>query len=373
MKIGKSVRMFIRERLAQRLRRGPLPEVLAAQTRAGLGPIAPFRADLPAFGGLFIRYDYRLGCATPSSVNLGDYIQSDAMEQAVRHVAEDCNWGVIRFRPWLRSELSWYDREPAICVMQGWFEDATLNFLGNRAVLPVWVGTHFSGAIRPYLEWLLTLDREAFRDQTFGCRDRSTLRWCREQRLPAYFSRCLTLTFPRRTKAPAPREGNGVFVVGPRAWRDAVLPALPRALRDGATIVDHWEGLAPSRCPADAQRDLASARALLARYRDEARLVVTSRIHCAQPCTAMGIPTVLINPGYDECDRFSTLDGILPIWTLRDLRDGRVDFSPAAPDIEPLKRDLLENLRLSILAARGEGVDADALGEIRARIADFHA
>ncbi len=71
MKIGKSVRMFIRERLAQRLRRGPLPEVLAAQTRAGLGPIAPFRADLPAFGGLFIRYDYRLGCATPSSGTWG--------------------------------------------------------------------------------------------------------------------------------------------------------------------------------------------------------------------------------------------------------------------------------------------------------------
>lgn len=68
-----------------------------------------------------------------------------------------------------------------------------------------------------------------------------------------------------------------------------------------------------------------------------------------------------------------TRAGLGPIAPFRDLRDGRVDFSPAAPDIEPLKRDLLENLRLSILAARGEGVDADALGEIRARIADFHA
>ena len=143
------------------------------------------------FKDLYIRYAYRMNTAW--DVNLGDYIQSEATARAI-----EAAMGPVRFRPWVRSELSWYEGEPALCVMQGWFEHNTLNFLPNQSILPVWVGTHLAPHTRGQLAELLRLDRDAFVDQEIGCRDLSTLAWCREQGLSDYFSRCLTLTLPRR-------------------------------------------------------------------------------------------------------------------------------------------------------------------------------
>lgn len=361
----KGLRRFFERRQGKILRRVPYTALFAAQARAAQGPLSPCRPDLRAFGKHFIRYDYRLACVTPSPVNLGDFIQSDATEQAIRKVIEGAT-----FQPWVRSELTWYDREPAICVMQGWYENETLGFLPNRRVLPVWIGTHFSRETRESLACLLSFNRDAFRDWVFGCRDLSTLRWCREHGLEAYLSRCLTLTLPRAEQAT---RGKSVFLVGPSAWREAVFAHLPAELREDVVQTDHYEGFPRSLIPADAQHDLRLAREWLTRYRDEARLVITNRIHCAQPCVAMGTPTVLIAPQYDEEERLSTIRGILPIWTMRDWVAGRVQLPSRAPDIEPLKRDLLENLRLSILAACGESVDGQALSACRARIAEFKA
>ena len=42
------------------------------------------------------------------------------------------------------------------------------------------------------------------------------------------------------------------------------------------------------------QRYYEATSELLERYRNEARLVITRALHCAAPCTAMGIPAVLI-------------------------------------------------------------------------------
>lgn len=47
--------------------------------------------------------------------------------------------------------------------------------------------------------------------------------------------------------------------------------------------------------------------------------------------------------------RFSALKGIIPIYSVEDLKQGKVDFSPKAPDMEALKEAMLENTRLSIL------------------------
>ena len=313
------------------------------------------------FKDLYIRYAYRMNTAW--DVNLGDYIQSEATARAI-----EAAMGPVRFRPWVRSELSWYEGEPALCVMQGWFEHNTLNFLPNQSILPVWVGTHLAPHTRGQLAELLRLDRDAFVDQEIGCRDLSTLAWCREQGLSAYFSRCLTLTLPRRQNAVAKGAGK-VFVVGARDWRERVRQALPEDLRGRAVFMDQYA--ARTLSPAEAAAQDAQAKALLARYAQEAELVVTSRLHCAQPCLAMGIPVVFIDPAMDVVDRFSALRGLIKVWSLQDLDEGRVGFDPVCPDFEALKRDLIENLRLTLLRALGREVDGAALQACRERIAAF--
>lgn len=54
------------------------------------------------FKDLYIRYAYRMNTAW--DVNLGDYIQSEATARAI-----EAAMGPVRFRPWVRSELSWYE------------------------------------------------------------------------------------------------------------------------------------------------------------------------------------------------------------------------------------------------------------------------
>ncbi|WP_348518297.1 hypothetical protein [Campylobacter sp. CCS1377] len=52
-------------------------------------------------------------------------------------------------------------------------------------------------------------------------------------------------------------------------------------------------------------------KALLKRYENEAKLVIAIALHCASPCTAMGIPVVLLADNYNEQKtRFGALKGI---------------------------------------------------------------
>jgi hypothetical protein len=51
---------------------------------------------------------------------------------------------------------------------------------------------------------------------------------------------------------------------------------------------------------------LSYARELLRRY-GSAKLVITSRLHCALPCLALGTPVVLLRPGVEQDPRFHGL------------------------------------------------------------------
>lgn len=338
------------------------PEMLAdalSGLHAQRQPIFPSVHELKNFGNRFIRYDYRPFYGWGG--NLGDWIQSEATEYAIRKIMEGESPEFIR---WQRSELSWYRGAPVICVMQGWFDNETLDFLPNSNVLPVWIGTHFTNQIRRRLEWGLRFKQTMFSGQEIGCRDLSTYKWCQKHNIKAYFSRCLTLTFPRRDASP--RSGK-VFCVNCPDW---LIKCLPPALRKEAELIDQ-RGCNFGYTLMDERRYEQAARLMLERFKNEARLIITTALHCAQPCLAMGIPVVFVDPGYNEADRFSSMRGIIPIWTRTDALEGKINFDPVAPDIEPLKQDILENLRLSLLRALGRKVDSGRLSIIRERIHAF--
>lgn len=125
--------------------------------------------------------------------------------------------------------------------------------------------------------------------------------------------------------------------------------------------------------PLTSQTFFNAANALLARYKNEAKLIITSALHCAAPCTAMGIPVILCRQNDEQLTRFSALDSILPLYTLDDFKKNRVHFNPNVPNIEPLKIAMLENLRLSAQKERGENVNLAKLLEYRAFIQNFKA
>lgn len=247
--------------------------------------------------------------------------------------------------------------------MQGWFAHS-FHFLPNNQTLPIFVGTHFTDSIRIFLENIIVYYPWYFSNKSIGCRDLNTLMYCKSLGLNAYFSRCLTLTLPRRTQEEA-KQATKVFLVG---IPNEMLKFIPNDLLNDALQVHQQLVFINDLVYENIEKVTLN---LLETYKTQAKLIITCALHCASPAIAMGIPVVLIARSEENLQRFSALNGIVPIYTLEDLEKGRVDFAPKPLDIESLKQDMLENLRLSIKEAMGESVDKEALQTIRQRIADF--
>ena len=77
---------------------------------------------------------------------------------------------------------------------------------------------------------------------------------------------------------------------------------------------------------------------LVAELKENARLVITCRLHMSLPCIAMGIPVVLAHKcdsgQVEEC-RFAGLDKIIRVYKPSEYAS--IDWNPEAPDIEWLK------------------------------------
>ncbi len=170
------------------------------------------------------------------------------------------------------------------------------------------------------------------------------------------------MTLPRRETNV---EANKVFLVGIPKGDLQYIPHSKNAIQINQQQIEHQN--------LNFEYFESQAQNLLETYKREAKLIITCALHCAAPCVAMGIPVVLIARNEENKQRFSAVSGILRIWTLEELRAGLIDFNPAPLEIESLKKDMLENLRLSIQKEMGEEVEEEQLLQIRARIEEFKA
>ena len=295
-------------------------------------------------------------------VNLGDYIQT----LATRNVLSDLNSN-CKFSYWDRDCLSFFKppekKQLLVCIMQGWFSHS-LNFLPNQHIKPVWVGTHFDKYTQNFLKELVCVKR-VNPELEIGCRDLYTQKFCQTIGVKSYFSRCLTLTFPQRQNINA---ADKVYLVDIPERYKQYLPK--KILDEGIQIEQKWV----NRSNQFWKDSLNEAELLLNKYKTDAKLVITTALHCAAPCVAMGIPTILISDNEQENERrFSALRGILPFNTIKDLADGSVNFEPEPVEIEPLKMAIKENLKLSIRKELGNYISEQELKDIRSYIAEYNS
>ena len=244
-------------------------------------------------------------------INVGDYVQSMAARQFLPRVD----------RYLCREELHEYAGPPTKVIMNGHFMRYPANWPPSRDIIPLFTSFHIN--IRR-AEGMLTDKGVAYlkTHEPIGCRDLSTLQLLQDKGIESYFSSCLTLTlgnsfrhqsdediffvdvlfryptwrsvfgsFNRLQKAIESRE---IFLLGKR---EKLLDTLfSTDVVEAAERVTHV--YSAQTLPTEDSR-FEMAERLLKRY-EKAKLVVTSRIHCALPCLAMGTPVIFVNGGFRQ-------------------------------------------------------------------------
>ncbi len=283
--------------------------------------------------------------------NLGDNIQMIAMDRILTeelHIPEE-QIVQIDFH-----DLVTYDGEyvtvPINLFFFGCGNSSRTWFPASPKIIPVFTGVHFASRI-------LTPEQVQYliRFSPIGCRDYHTLETMRSYRIPAYLGGCVTATLPKRSR---PAVGGKTFLVDlPKGTHHgkSLLDCIPPQYLQNAEVVSHEFEAYPS--DEIFTENHSRAKELLERYKNEAGLVVTSKLHCAIPCLAMGIPVVL---AVDELSsRFAWVESLLPIYLPEDFES--IDWNLRAPDYEEIKRRMISVISGRLKSAHDTSSDMTAL------------
>jgi hypothetical protein len=250
--------------------------------------------------------------------NLGDEIQTIA---------------ACRFLPRIDA---WVDRErldefssrtPHKIILNGWFLHRPEHWPPSGDLHPLITSFHLTREVHPgYNERMLPPSATVLapvgieylrRFEPIGARDLDTLERLEAVGLDAYFSGCLTLTL--RPPGSVSR-GSQVYAVD---VADDIVVCLTRRHDEPITRLTH------------ADAELAGhdrferAEALLGRYAS-AKAVVTSGLHCALPCLALGTPVLFVEAAPDAY-RFSGLRDLLHRASAAEILAGKCDFDISDP------------------------------------------
>ena len=218
--------------------------------------------------------------------NIGDDIQS---------------YSAKRFLPKIdyyveREELDLFvpsKKEKVITIMNGWFLHSKINAIPSPYIYPVFISSHFSsydskGISTEYINDYLY--EQLHKYEPTGCRDHQSMKLLSKVGLQSYFSGCMTLTI---NKFKDIKKENYICMVDIDKRAEEYLEenfkeekfikkthTLNRKKNEKLSWDERFENV----------------EKLLKTYQ-KAKLVVTSRLHCALPCLALGTPVLLL---YDE-------------------------------------------------------------------------
>lgn len=260
-------------------------------------------------------------------INLGDPIQSYAVKLLYREMGikeED----II---PVPRYDLTNYDGEECVCVINtcSTYEELAYDshFMPpSNKIHAVPISIHLHRDLpKDELDFYKTCG-------SVGCRDTYTMEYLQNLGIDAYLSGCLTITFPRRTREEESKADKVYLINVPEGFKQLIPEEIRRDAIELSNIqrfdICHDSNRMTEEEADEFHRQGEERVKLL---RDTAKLVITSRLHIATPCLAMGIPVILTN----HDDRFGFIDRFVPSYTKEHYDE--IDWNPKPVDIEAEK------------------------------------
>lgn len=272
------------------------------------------------------------------SVNLGDFIQSEAVHHALISLGIEKN--SINYVD--RDSLNQYDGETLHLIMNGVFFPG--NFPLSAAIKPIFFGMSF------HPDNLLPSEtKEDFENKAsyltansiIGCRDEATAEQLGHLGFSTFVSGCLSQSLEQ---SGIERENLRTIVCG--IHDEALLNQFREKDPQIVIFPDQRRTVMEYPLSEESRTDCRKAAgALIDFYRYHAGRVVTSLLHCAGPCAAMGIPTIVVRADPENI-RFSTISKQLPVLNYDEalllLDSNKVIESFAILDIREHQLDLLE-------------------------------
>ena len=220
--------------------------------------------------------------------NIGDDIQTYA---AARHLPK-IDYYIDREN--LDSFVS-DKKEKVSVIMSHWFLHTKTNFPPSPYINPLFISSHFTDNLEDKCpRYLKGFGAEYLKKYApLGLRDNLVKEYLDEQGIKTYFSGCMTLTLKLDEKNI--KKTNKICAVD---IPEELLEKLTNSYGKNIKKITHKVNLEKNRKLSFEQR-MNNVKKLLKEYQ-ESKCVITTRLHCALPCLAIGTPVLLI---YDEQDK----------------------------------------------------------------------
>ncbi len=255
--------------------------------------------------------------------NVGDFVQTLAIDLIYKEMGIGREDTIdIPFQ-----DIASYKGEKVVLPLNGYFyyNREYPSFPASDDIVPVFLGLYTTSS--KYLK------NTAFwkKSGVIGCRDEATYNAVKKYGYDAYLTGCMTVLFPKREHTPT----NGkVFIVDAHPSIDEYIPD---KIKKNAEYVSHEITVNDAESVEVLTKECeAATRKIYERYYNEASLVITSRLHCASPCMAMGIPVILVRDSFDE--RYGWIDRYLHLYTPDEF--DKIDWNPQPIDIENTKKEI---------------------------------
>ena len=286
--------------------------------------------------------------------NIGDYIQSLAAQQFFSNEIHN----YIN-----REELNNYYGEKIKLIMNGWFMHEPNNWPPTRDIYPFFVSFHINSLAAELLlkpESLKYLKKW----EPIGCRDKKTVELLEQKGIKAYFSSCLTLTLGLDYSSKGIR--NGIYFVDPyfevcRDLRSIIKYGyhlilnfkkikiisdklykqfnIKSIIKSVAFYSDYQKVFDSSiieemifvkhivkESDFDSEKGRFEYAKELLRCYSKAKLVVTSRIHCALPSIGMNTPVIYVENTEQKETSFCRLEGIKELFNIITYKKGAMEI-----------------------------------------------
>ena len=296
------------------------------------------------------------------SRNIGDYIQALASAQFYPQVD-----GFID-----REELSLYNGEQAKVIMNGWYMHNPKNWPPSDIIKPLFVAFHINSSVKEELTSPLSISYLR-KYEPIGCRDYYTRDLLSSKGIKAYFSGCMTLTLGRKFSSKI--KDDAIYIVDPiipykitknnafisllyfllhnkdiinlykntslyfdysknniktkiiRIVKISLYYRLYSKVLSRRTIMDsiylsHESILYKTKFHTNMER-LQEAERLVRLYA-RAKLVITSRIHCALPCLGLQTPVVFLKRENDSETSSCRMSGLLDLFNILDIGRNKI-------------------------------------------------